>query len=119
MSNQGNNLNKAKIAVLSLMAVIFTFFAAGPASAMSLKSNSLNIVVSASGKTADIIKVGHRKKRWRNRGFHISIGTPYYYGYYDHYPRYRYCRKWRKRCAYRYGWKTWRWRKCVRYRGCH
>ncbi len=119
MSNPGSNLNKTKIAVLSMVAAVFTFFAVGSASAMSLNSSSMQLVVSASGETADIIKVHHRKKRWRRHGFHITFGAPYFYGYYDHYPRYRYCRKWRKRCAYRYGWKSWRWRKCMRRKGCY
>ncbi|MGH1350923.1 MAG: hypothetical protein ACRBBN_08955 [Methyloligellaceae bacterium] len=119
MRTQGSGLNKMKIAVLSVAAAVFTFIAAGSASAMNLKSGSMQVVVSATGETADVIKVHHKKKRWRKHGFHISIGTPYYYGYYDDFPRYRYCRKWRKRCAYRYGWKTWRWRKCMRRRACY
>lgn len=34
-----------------------------------------------------------------------------------HYP-YRYCRRWRVRCANRYGWHTPRFRRCLRRHAC-
>jgi hypothetical protein len=42
-------------------------------------------------------------------------GAPYYttIGY-----AYPHCRAWARECAIRWGWQTWRWRRCMRIHAC-
>ncbi len=55
------------------------------------------------------------KRRYRHRG---KRRHRRYRGHY--YPRYGYnrCHRVRRRCARRYGWRTYRWRRCVRWNDC-
>jgi hypothetical protein len=35
-----------------------------------------------------------------------------------YYPVYHHCRWWARECAYRWGWGSWRFRRCMRWHGC-
>ncbi len=64
----------------------------------------------------------YRGGKWRHKRYRGRRGRRHrhrhYHGYY--YPRYGYnsCYRERRRCARRYGWHTYRWRRCVRWHGC-
>ncbi len=117
MRYQYSKIRKAAICAFSFLAIIF---AAGGANTVSAASVQLAIQgTTASGHTveANLINVHHRRGR-RGPRFSLHIGTPYYYGYYPYYSHRRYCRKIRRKCGWRHGWRSHRWYRCVRYRGC-
>ena len=64
---------------------------------------------------------GYGYRRHRGPFFSFSFGAPFYgdsyyrpyYGYSDYS-----CRGWARECADRWGWRNYRWDRCVRSRGC-
>jgi hypothetical protein len=59
--------------------------------------------------------VQYRSDRWRDN----DDGRRYrWHRYHDHGGYYDRCRWVRHRCADRYGWGTWEYRRCVAWRGC-
>ncbi len=59
-----------------------------------------------------------RYRKYRRRYYTPFYYYPYYDGYYG-YSTYGYCKKWRRICARRHGWRTHKWRRCVRHHGCN
>ena len=123
-----NSLIKPRSIALYALTIFSTLFmVAGAnlanAAALSGSSGKISAALHAADYLRDsdarIIRVHHRRKRWRRRRgrLHIHFGFPYYGGYYYR-SGYRYCRRWRRRCAYRHGWRTRMWRRCMRHYGC-
>lgn len=104
-----------------LSALIFSAALAVGANAVQAAPSSAVNGVAANGGAGLVTQVadldvyvgrpyGHR--RWHRRGPR--------YGVYVDGPRrgYRRCRNWRHECADRFGWRSWRFDRCMRRHGC-
>jgi hypothetical protein len=85
------------LAGLALVTIALT-----PMSASAAPTATYAPLISA---TSPVQTVQYSGDRYRNRGWR-------YDGYYDH------CRAWRHRCAERWGWGGWEFRRCLWRHGC-
>ncbi len=109
----------AMITWLGLSQTAFAGAVAAMAGPNVQAAQSKSVVLVRRGRRPGVRRrAGRRVYRRRRRGVRIYIGPGYYSPYYRPYYRVSYCRVVRRRCAYRYGWRTRRWYRCVRSRRC-
>jgi len=83
-----------------------------PASAATLSTATTVVVTDVDRSLAQKVQYGYDRRRY-DEGHRYDHRR-----HYDHDRYYDRCRWVRHRCADRYGWGTWEYRRCVAWRGC-
>ncbi|MGH1349283.1 MAG: hypothetical protein ACRBBN_00525 [Methyloligellaceae bacterium] len=134
-------MNRTVMRFIALFTIVFAMVVSLNANASSVGSQSgvlafakkNNLVTDPSDATPLLVK-HHRKskgKKYKKRKYYGGKyrgrkwrGKRYRGRHYRRHRRYRHyrysrCHRARRRCAWRYGWHTYRWRRCVRRHGCY